>query len=454
MLNRRFSYNLNSTNISSGALYTTNATTNNIVATAISTGSLNVSNTITSTNTTGSLLATNVTTTNVVTTAISAASLNVSNAIANTATTGSLLATTSISSGALFSTNVTATNIVATAISAASLNVSNAITSALTTGSLLATTSISSGALFSTNVTATNIVTTAISSASLNVTNTISTNSIIAISNTNTLGSLFTTTGGNVGIGTTSPSEALTVIGNIRLGPRTDLDTDYSIKSTAQLTISANDAATQNAAYTSLLLTSGVSSNQSAINIAGSSTNKYVSFNTSNTERMRIDSAGNVGIGGVLSGGSAYGEVGTVVPCVDGSLGRMVRGGGYIEFTSNVGGIGVSYFLSDIRKKINIIPCTLMCSDMIDNMEFINFDWGPDSGMTGNEKVGFSAQQLQKIDEKLVNELFDGGLMINEPALLVRLAKSLQEQIRINKQQQKTIENLKQFLQSKFPGEI
>jgi hypothetical protein len=103
--------------------------------------------------------------------------------------------------------------------------------------------------------------------------------------------------GGNIGIGTTSPSELLTINGNIRLGPAADSNADYFIKSSGQLTIAANDASTQDASFTSLSMVSGVSTNQSVITVVGSSTLKYMSFATSNTERMRIDSTGNVGIG-------------------------------------------------------------------------------------------------------------------------------------------------------------
>jgi hypothetical protein len=104
-------------------------------------------------------------------------------------------------------------------------------------------------------------------------------------------------TSGNVGIGTTSPSEVLSINGNIRLGPTTDSNADYSIKSAGQLTIAANDAATQDATYTYLTISSGPTSTRSVIDMIGSSTEKFIKLSTSNTERMRIDASGNVGLG-------------------------------------------------------------------------------------------------------------------------------------------------------------
>jgi hypothetical protein len=91
----------------------------------------------------------------------------------------------------------------------------------------------------------------------------------------------------------------LRVSGNIRLGPDTDSNADYSIKSAGQLTIAANEAATQDNAFTQLELSSGVSTNKSKINIAGSGlgSDNYISFSTLNTERIRIGTSGNVGIG-------------------------------------------------------------------------------------------------------------------------------------------------------------
>jgi hypothetical protein len=105
---------------------------------------------------------------------------------------------------------------------------------------------------------------------------------------------------GNVGIGTTSPSEKLHINGNIILGSSTaDSNVDYTISTPGQLTINANNASTQDNTFVALTLTSGVSSNQSNIILCGSANNsfRHIVFSTMNTERMRLSSSGNLGIG-------------------------------------------------------------------------------------------------------------------------------------------------------------
>ena len=105
--------------------------------------------------------------------------------------------------------------------------------------------------------------------------------------------------GGSVGINTTSPSEALSVNGNIRLGPATDSNVEYTIKTSGQMVIAANDASSQDSDYAALALQAGISSNQSSVAMVGSSNTsyQYITLSTTNTERMRITRTGNVGIG-------------------------------------------------------------------------------------------------------------------------------------------------------------
>ena len=159
-------------------------------------------------------------------------------------TTGTILATTSISSGAVNATNSTITNAVATNLSSGTLNLSGGLTS----GTILATTSISSGVVNATNSTVTNLVVTSntvtnavatnVSAATLNASTGITTAlaqitnvnvttvtaatsritiNLMAIGNSNTVGSIFTTNG-NVGINTTTPGSLLDIKGNTNWG--------------------------------------------------------------------------------------------------------------------------------------------------------------------------------------------------------------------------------------------
>jgi hypothetical protein len=163
--------------------------------------------------TTGSIYSTNQTSTNIVATNLSSGTLNLTSAIINNSiTTANLLVTTSVSSGTLFSANGSVSNLVTTALSSGTLTVNSDIVSGgVTTGTLLATTSISSASINSLNSTITNLVITSSSIGSLDIGG-ITTSSLLITSgglsasfNSNTLGNIFTTDG-NVGIGTAIPN--------------------------------------------------------------------------------------------------------------------------------------------------------------------------------------------------------------------------------------------------------
>jgi hypothetical protein len=109
------------------------------------------------------------------------------------------------------------------------------------------------------------------------------------------------TVGNKVGIGTTNPQEALHVAGNIRLGAAEGVDDDNlkSIVTTSPLEVHSN-AEDLDGLGVSLNLRSGFSDSESNIQMLSSKSNstfQYISFATATQERMRIDSAGNVGIG-------------------------------------------------------------------------------------------------------------------------------------------------------------
>lgn len=153
-----------------------------------------------------------------------------------------------------------------------------------------------------------------------------------------------------------------------------------------------------------------------------------VQLRTSNdTTRLEVRSGD--GMVHLVNNGGARNGNGTVVTTSNNSVGHAVRQAGYIEWQTDVGAVGTTYFLSDITKKENISPSNFNSLDLIDQIEFIQFDWNPDSGNSGRVNVGVSAQQLQTIDARLVHELSDNTLMVNEPALVSHLAKSVQELI-------------------------
>ena len=105
---------------------------------------------------------------------------------------GTVNIATSLTAGSIFATNSTITNSVSTNISSATLNLSTGITAA------------------SSQITNSNVTTQTVGTS-------IITTSLIAIGNSNTVGSIYTT-GGNVGINNVSPSYKLDVTGNLRIG--------------------------------------------------------------------------------------------------------------------------------------------------------------------------------------------------------------------------------------------
>ena len=223
--------NVMNTNISSGTIN---------VSTGITTSSINVSGLVSS----GNLSAVTATIPNIIHTNISSGAINASTGI----TTASISITNLVSSGNLSAVTATMPNVMNTNISSGAINASVGITTAsinvsglVSSGNLSAVTAtipnmmntnISSGAINASvgittsniNITGsfspTNLVSTNISSGTINLSTGITsaianiTTNLIAIGNSNTVGSLYTT-GGNIGVGTTSPVSTLDVNGTI-----------------------------------------------------------------------------------------------------------------------------------------------------------------------------------------------------------------------------------------------
>jgi|LakMenE18May11ns_1017448.scaffolds.fasta_scaffold9916212_2 hypothetical protein len=247
---------------------------------------------------------------------------------ATTITVGTMLATTSISSVEVNATNSTVTNLYCLnstlsnlrstlssigtlrtdlGVMTEGLMVKASISTSLTVPNLLVTTSISSGAVNATNSTVTNSVATNLSSGTLNlstgitsasaqITNSNVTNqtvgtsrittSLLAIGNSNTVGNIFTT-GGNVGINTTTPGSALDIKGNSTWG-LTRLAPTTSGGETAVGFFALNDfTASGQATSGNWILGTGINS--------GGASNFNLFRNTTNI--LTVATNGNVGIG-------------------------------------------------------------------------------------------------------------------------------------------------------------
>jgi hypothetical protein len=135
--------------------------------------------------------------------------------------------TTSITTANVYSTNVTSTNAVFTN----NTKTNSVITNVTSTNNILTNAIITNQT--ATNILATNETITSLSSTSSTLGSVLVTNVFSASFNSNTIGSLFTT-GGNIGIGTTSPGYAFDVKGNVRINTTT-----FSLNATVGALISA-----------------------------------------------------------------------------------------------------------------------------------------------------------------------------------------------------------------------
>jgi hypothetical protein len=237
---------------------------------------------------------------------------------------------------------------------------------------------------------------------------------------------------GNVGIGTTSPSRKITVSnaanGDIALFTNTS-DADLNIN-----------------------LTSGVTLLSPSTGI--------LALGTSNTERMRIDSSGNVLVGG---SGTANVYLGNLISASSSNRGMRLHTNNADAFFDFQGGTGDSLFFrdydgsggihnrfsfrldngsfiasgsvtqngspSDKKYKENIKTI----SNGIDKIEKLNpveFDWNDKSDahkIGKKEDAGFIAQEVQKVLPNLVNENVDGDLALNYEGIIPYLVQSIQE---------------------------
>jgi len=432
------------------------------------TSTLDVSGTarITTSITSGALYATNSTITNMVGTTISAGTI-----LATTFTGGSMgLSGDLVIGGTLTTVNITTTNVVDTNITSSNINVTAlaTITNAnITIGTV--------GTLINTNLVSSNT-----SSGTLNLSTGLTAGTILATTNllatgsSNTLGNIFTT-GGSVGIGTTSPAtdngSRLSIVGSafdssgiLRLYPSTFGQRAVIGFHSGQTSGSHWTLGRQNA------------SNEFALSLS------------TNTAGMYFFANGNVSCGPLtttavttgmilattsISSGALYATNSTVTNFVATSITTGTLKATSAQFTTlTAGSIRTSDIslngnlvatgditafgsLSDRRLKTNIVDIgSESALNIVRSLRPVTFDWKSDifnESKRGSCDVGFIAQEVEEIIPQAVAEYqeMNSGTFyknIRHERLIPYLVGAIQKLENINKK-------LEQFIHLKFPNE-
>ena len=229
----------------------------------------------------------------------------------------------------------------------------------------------------------------------------------------------------NVGIGTASPSRTLSV---------------YSTSS-----IPVQIESNQTDAKISIITSSG-SGGQGFIQASSGS----LLLGSSNTERMRIDSSGNVGIGSTSPGQKLHVDGGTGMSAAaliarffgTSSQSMLIRGNGNVE--NSLGGYGT---ISDIKLKENVVDATSKL-DEITKLKVRNYN------LIGSDikQIGFVAQEIEQVFPNIVSESSDldengndlGTVTktVKTSVLIPILVKAIQEQQAIINELKSRIEAL------------
>ena len=155
----------------------------------------------------------------------------------------------------------------------------------------------------------------------------------------------------------------------------------------------------------------------------GTVRNDPIVFNTQDLERMKIDGAGNVGIGGPPDAGATYKLV--------------ITGGAYAT--------GGFHEPSDARFKENLGPIESPLSKVL-RMEGVSFNWKAKEfegrGFPGGVHYGVIAQNVEQVLPEVVRERADGEKAVAYTEIIPVLIEAIKEQ-------QKEIERLRLVVELK-----
>ena len=224
------------------------------------------------------------------------------------------------------------------------------------------------------------------------------------------------TNGGNVGVGTSSPAYKLQVTG-----------TDGS----GLVVATSSDASG---------VTTYMQANASVSGVFGTLTNHPQTFVTNNTERMRIDSSGNLLVGttaAISSGFTTISYNGTALNGLIISESANSSGTTFLGFNNGVTNIGnvsrvgatsavIYNTTSDLRLKSNITAAAPVL-DKLMNVKVRQFDWTEGDL---HQEAGFIAQELAPVLSGIVTKgkTEEDMWQMDYARLTPYLAKAIQEQ--------------------------
>ncbi len=246
------------------------------------------------------------------------------------------------------------------------------------------------------------------------------------------------TSGGNVGIGTSSPISLLEVRGAtpfIRI-------TDTAVSAESGLVMDATGGLIRGG----LTINYGTGEFKSFCGVAGNS--YFQTFHTNGSERMRITSVGDVLVGATsvpsgavsMGAGSVFINNNLYIGNTAGTGGYAVRFDGYANALyaiwqnasgTDQGGVYLSYGAtswtanSDLRLK-DINGTIDNALDKIMTLRPVNFSWKSDE--TKKEMLGLIAQDVEKVFPQLIDENRDGYMGVRYQELVPVLIAAIQEQ--------------------------